>query len=161
MPYMTVTLRPMTSSEFDSVVDSAFAGYFAERVATGQTRQEDVAAETRRQREQYLPDGVATERMLLYIGEADRERIGWIWLALPGVANHPDTAWVYNVVVDAAHRGKGYGRGLMLAAERELVERGVSRLGLNVFGTNKTAIRLYERLGYQVLTQQMTKPLIG
>lgn len=157
---MTVKLRPMTSSEFDSVIDASFAGYFAERVATGQTRQEDVAEEIRRQREQYLPDGVATERMLLYIGEADGERIGWIWLALPGVASHPDTAWVYNVVVDAAHRGKGYGRGLMLAAERELVERGVSRLGLNVFGTNKTALNLYEQLGYQVLTQQMTKALV-
>lgn len=49
----------------------------------------------------------------------------------------------------------------MLAAERELVDRGVSRLGLNVFGANKTAVRLYERLGYQVIAQQMTKPLIG
>ena len=158
---MTVRLRPMTSSEFDSVVSTAFAGYVAESVATGQTREEDVAAETRRQREQYLPNGLATEHMLFFIGTDDGERIGWIWLALPGVANHPDTAWVYNVEVDPAHRGKGYGRGLMLAAERELADRGVIRLGLNVFGANTTAIRLYERLGYQVIAQQMTKPLIG
>ncbi|AGL18383.1 GCN5-like N-acetyltransferase [Actinoplanes sp. N902-109] len=151
----------MTSSEFDSVVDTAFADYLTARVAGGVIRQEDAAADIQQQRKQYLPDGVATEHMLLYIGEADGERIGWIWLALPGGANHPDTAWVYFVVVDDAHRGKGYGRGLMLAAERELVQRGVRRLGLNVFGANETAIRLYERLGYQVVTQQMTKPLIG
>jgi hypothetical protein len=55
---MTVKLRPMTSREFDSVVNAAFASFLAERVATGQTREVDLAAETRRQREQYLPDGV-------------------------------------------------------------------------------------------------------
>ena len=154
-----VKLRPMTPSEFDSLIDTAFTGYVAERVATGQTREADAAAEIRRQREQYLPDGVATEHMLLFVGEVDGEPIGWIWLALPGVANHPDTAWVYNVEVDVAHRGHGYGRGLMLAAERELVARGVDRLGLNVFGANRTAIRLYEQLGYQVLAQQMAKKL--
>jgi ribosomal protein S18 acetylase RimI-like enzyme len=35
----------------------------------------------------------------------------------------------------------------------------VHRVGLNVFGTNQTAIRLYESLGYEVLSQQMAKRL--
>jgi ribosomal protein S18 acetylase RimI-like enzyme len=158
---MTVTLRSMTSDEFDSVIGTAFAGFLADRVATGQTRPEDVPAEIQRQRAQHLPDGLETEGMLLLMGEVDGERIGWIWLALPGSPQHPDTAWVYSLVVDEAHRGRGYGKGLMLAAERELLDRGVRTLGLNVFGTNRIAIGLYERLGYEVISQQMTKPLIG
>ena len=63
------------------------------------------------------------------------------------------------LTIDEAQRGKGYGKAMMLAAERELVQRGVTKLGLNVFGSNKTAIGLYERLGYEVISQQMTKPL--
>jgi len=49
----------------------------------------------------------------------------------------------------------------MRAAEEELVHRGVTKLGLNVFGGNTTAIRLYESLGYEVISQQMSKPLGG
>lgn len=151
----------MTSSEFESVIDIAFAGFLAEWVNTGQIRQEDVPAETQRQRDQYLPDGLETELMLLFIGEVEGERVGWIWLALPGAPNHPDTAWVYSLEVDEPYRGRGYGKGLMRAAERELVQRGVGKLGLNVFGHNRSAIGLYENLGYQVISQQMSKPLIG
>jgi ribosomal protein S18 acetylase RimI-like enzyme len=156
---MTVTLRRMTPTEFDSIINTAFDSFVAELVATGQIDPGDVPAEIQRRREQHLPDGLDTGYMLLFIGEVDGKRIGWIWLALPGAPHHADTAWVYTVEVDEAHRGKGYGKGLMLAAERDLVQRGVNTLGLNVFGSNKTAMGLYERLGYEVISQQMSKPL--
>jgi ribosomal protein S18 acetylase RimI-like enzyme len=157
---MTVTLRPMSPAEFEVAVEATFANGVREWVTTGRIAAEDAPAEIRRQRERSAPDGLATEHMLFFIGEVDGERIGWIWLALPGAPpRHAATAWVYNVEVDEAHRGKGYGRELMLAAERELVQRGVKHMGLNVFGTNQTAIRLYERLGYAVLSQQMAKRL--
>jgi len=65
------------------------------------------------------------------------------------------------VEVSAGHRGKGYGRAIMLAAEDELRQRGAERLGLNVFGTNRTAIALCDSLGFAVTSQQMSKPLTG
>ncbi|WP_203921383.1 GNAT family N-acetyltransferase [Rugosimonospora africana] len=106
-----------------------------------------------------LPQGAATPGMLLFTGTAGGERVGWVWLALPRAPERPDTAWVFNVYIDAGHRGRGYGRAMMLAAESELVRRGVPRLGLNVFGDNTPAIRLYESLGFTVTSQQMAKPL--
>ena len=33
-----------------------------------------------------MPNGLATEHMLLLIGEVDGEAIGWMWLALPSRA---------------------------------------------------------------------------
>jgi ribosomal protein S18 acetylase RimI-like enzyme len=159
MARMSLSLRPMTPAEFESLIDTASAAFLAEMVATGQLRLEDVPAEARRRREQIMPNGLETEHMLLFIGEVDGEAIGWMWLALPGAPHHAETAWVYNVEIDEAQRGKGYGKAMMLAAERELVQRGVTKLGLNVFGSNKSAIGLYERLGYEVISQQMTKPL--
>jgi ribosomal protein S18 acetylase RimI-like enzyme len=157
---VTVSLRPMSPEEFETAIDATFADTVREWVTTGRIAAEDAPAEIRRQRETSVPAGLDTEHMLFLIGEVEGERIGWIWLALPGAPpRHVDTAWVYNVEVDEAHRRKGYGEQLLLAAERELVQRGLKHIGLNVFGSNHGAIRLYERLGYNVISQQMAKPL--
>ncbi len=156
---MTVTLRPMTPAEFEAIISGSFENFVGEMVKTGGIAAEDAPAEIARRREQNLPGGLDTPHMLLFIGEVDGERIGWLWIALPGAPQHAGTAWIYNIEVDEAHRGKGYGKDLMLAAERELIARGVDRLGLNVFGANTTAIGLYTKLGYQVIAQQMSKPL--
>ena len=59
----------------------------------------------------------------------------------------------------SGQRGNGYGRAIMLAGENECRRRGYARLDLNVFGTNRTAISLYESLGYTVSSQQMSKRL--
>jgi mycothiol synthase len=88
----------------------------------------------------------------------DGAEVGWIWVSLPGPAM-PEQAWISDVEVDAAHRGKGYGGAIITAVEAELVRRGVPRLGLNVFGDNHTARRLYERLGFRVTAEQRSREL--
>jgi hypothetical protein len=45
------------------------------------------------------------------------------------------------------------------AAERETAQRGVTTIGLNVFGANVVVRRLYESAGYDVTSLQMRKPL--
>ncbi|HEX6685584.1 MAG TPA: GNAT family N-acetyltransferase [Candidatus Limnocylindrales bacterium] len=152
----------MTEAEYGTlsqVVLDTFATQFLEAGHAGDF--ETARAEALTQVRQILPDGVNTDSMLLLVAEAEAlTQVGQIWLSLPGTPVHPDTAWVYNVEVSPEHRGKGYGRAIMLAAEEELRRRGVRKLGLNVFGSNKTAIALYDSLGYQVASQQMSKPLI-
>lgn len=69
------------------------------------------------------------------------------------------SAFVYDVEVDAAARGKGYGRGLMLAAEPYARDRGAGVLKLHVFGSNTVARGLYESLGYETTNVSMAKPL--
>ena len=58
---------------------------------------------------------------------------------------------------DGAFRGKGYGRQTMQAAEQYVTSHGGKRLGLNVFGPNTVARRLYESMDYQVLAVGMYK----
>ena len=58
-------------------------------------------------------------------------------------------AYVYDVEVDEAHRGRGHGRALMLLAERSALAAGRPLLGLHVFAGNTPAIGLYESLGYR------------
>lgn len=157
---MTVSLRPMTQDEYDRLTPAVVDSFAAKLLEAGHaTSPEDARTQTLAQIEQLLPQGIETSWMLLLVAEGNGDVVGQIWLSLPGTATHPDTAWVYNIEVSSEHRGKGYGRAIMLAAEEELKARGVDRLGLNVFGSNTTAIALYDSLGFAVMSQQMSKPL--
>ncbi|MFB0557783.1 MAG: GNAT family N-acetyltransferase [Candidatus Bathyarchaeia archaeon] len=57
---------------------------------------------------------------------------------------------VGNVGVAPKHRGKGYGRQIMLFGLRKLEEEGRERASLRVHVDNERAIRLYESLGFSV-----------
>jgi ribosomal protein S18 acetylase RimI-like enzyme len=154
-------LEPMSNDEFAALRAQLVEGYAQDIAASRSLDIEHARKTAEEQTDNLLPQGTSTPDMLLFAGKvADTdEPVGWIWLALPQALERPDTAWVYNVQIDVEHRGKGYGRALMLAAEEELVRQGVSRLGLNVFGYNKPAVRLYESLGFEITAQQMAKPL--
>ena len=73
--------------------------------------------------------------------EEHGERVGIVWVG-PGRMDG-SAAWIYDVAVEERHRGRGFGRALMLEAERASREAGDPKLGLNVFGGNVNAIGLY------------------
>ena len=66
--------------------------------------------------------------------------------ALVGHDGH--RGWVYYVAADPAHRGKGYGREIMAAAENWLRQRGIEKLQLMVRPDNTQVQVFYETLGY-------------
>jgi len=156
---MTWVTRPMTEAEYEVWLGHAIELYGHELAESGRATPEAAQAESARQFAELLPDGVNTEGMVLLAGESEGEVVGRVWVSMPRPPDRPDSAWVYNVEVEPEHRGKGYGRALMRAAEAETTRRGVAKIGLNVFGGNDVAINLYESLGYRVTAQQMTKPL--
>ncbi len=57
-------------------------------------------------------------------------------------------AAVGNVFTEPGHRGQGYGRRVSAAVVHELLKRGISTIVLNVNPENKTALRLYQELGF-------------
>ena len=95
------------------------------------------------------------------MARVDDVEVGWIWVTLPEAAGSTDAgsrrAWIHNIEVHPAHRGRGYARRMIQLIEAELAQIGVPELGLNVFGTNTVAIGLYESLGFEVTAQQMAK----
>ena len=148
-------IRAMTRDEFDLYRRRAIREYAAEHVRAGNWSQDEGELRAARETDDLLPDGVDTAGMVLLVAEADGELAGLVWL---GRAPRRQVGWwIYDIEVVPAHRRRGYGRALLEAAAREAQSHGGDAIGLNVFGGNDAARRLYESSGYQVTSIQMRK----
>lgn len=155
---MAVTLRPMTAEEYAAYYDHSIRGFAEQMVELGGQRDAEAAwAESERQMLMLMPDGLETEGQHLLVAESEGERVGIVWVGAR--QDRTDLWWIWDLEIDEGLRGRGHGRAAMLAAEAYVREHGVERLGLNVFGGNAAAIRLYSDLGYGVDAQQMSKHL--
>lgn len=105
-----------------------------------------------------LPLGLNTPGHWVHVIEAGAERVGLLWLAERDSGGRR-VMYIYDVEIDEAHRGKGYGRVAMELAEQEAHALGIGRIELNVFGGNDVARRLYRSVGYVETSVQMAKDL--
>ena len=81
--------------------------------------------------------------------------MGLAWIALE--QGEKRGAWIYDIEIAPAQRGKGYGRALLRALEQLVADHGVESIGLNVFAGNDVARRLYESSGYKTTSMHMRK----
>lgn len=77
------------------------------------------------------------------------EQIGYITIVFGKFRKVGETAYIV-VGVRASHQGRGIGTTLLNEAEKFARSRNMHRMELEVFEGNDTAVRLYEKLGYQV-----------
>ncbi|HZF89260.1 GNAT family N-acetyltransferase [Streptomyces sp.] len=146
--------RAMTDAEFVAWHADEWEQYARSWIERG-VPESAAYAKARRDQEQLLPRGLATENMRFSVLEHEGTRVGILWLAL-----RDDKAFVFKVEADEAHRGRGHGRALMLLAEIQAVSAGRRVLGLNVFAGNTPAERLYASLGYETTLYALQKPLL-
>lgn len=153
-----VTLRPMSEQEYQTWRANAVEGYAGEMAAsTGR----DVA-ELREQAAidfaQYMPDGPATAgHWLLTVLDADGAAVGSLWLGPD--RRDENGVFVFDVEIAAEASSRGIGRAAMLAVEDFATRHSRISIGLNVFGPNIQARRLYDSLGYEVVSTSMIKRL--
>lgn len=152
-----VTLRPMTAEEFAAYRHACVVSYAEQMVQMGGRDEASALEHSERDLADLLPDGLDTAGQHLLVAEDAGTRVGLVWVGTR--QDRTDLWWVWDVEVDEGLRGRGYGRACMAAAEAYVQAHGAHRLGLNVFGGNTVARALYERLGYVVDAQQMSKRL--
>ncbi len=151
--------RRMTEAEYTGWREASRAAYMQDWTDRG-VPAEQARAKAEADDRTLLPDGAATAGALLRVLIHEGTVVGTLWVALRD--GGPDTpgAYVFDVEVVPAQRGRGHGRSLMLLAEAEALAHGARTLGLNVFAGNTPALRLYESLGYVPTAYHLYKPLL-
>jgi ribosomal protein S18 acetylase RimI-like enzyme len=153
-----VELRRMREDEFADWFPRAREDYADDMVRNGGADPEAARAKAMRDSELLFPGGLPSVEQLVFVIEADGERVGELWLAVRD-GGLRRVLYVWNVRVDEPHRGRGFGKQAMLLAEAEARRRDLMHIGLSVMGGNETARRLYRSLGYTETFVSMEKPV--
>ena len=85
-------------------------------------------------------------------------KVGIIWLARILQGTKP-LMFIYDFQIDEPYRRKGYGEQTLQAAEEKTKALGLDTIALHVFGFNRGARALYEKLGYEITNINMAKKL--
>ena len=150
-----VTFRRMRADEFEAWTADHTRGYAEGMIAFAGLTREDAEAKAARDVAAVLPQGIATDGTQLWVVEdASGRSVGSVFLGMRDGA-----AWLYDITIDEAERGRGYGRAAMLALEDEVRTLGFGDLALNVWGGNEVARSLYRSLGYVERSVGMKKAL--
>ena len=156
---MTARLRRPSAEEYAGWLAAAVGAYVDEIVASGSMSRDAAEEKGRRDHAEILPEGLATPGQLIFRVEVDAQPVGWLWLALRNPRAEAGVGFIYDIEIDEAFRGRGYGRAAMRLVEEEARRNGLHALALNVFGQNAIARGLYSSLGYRETSVQMRKEL--
>ena len=151
-------LEPMTSQEYATYRRSGEVSYASNIAASGALPMPEARRKAAEDYQRLLPAGMGTPGHRLWTAYEGEDPVGVLWLHLEEKSDGLH-AFGYDFEVRQELRGKGYGRAMMLAAERTCGKLGVVSVGLSVFGSNLAARSLYEELGFEVTAVQMRKRL--
>lgn len=131
-----ITVRPFVPGRDEQAWLAVNAAAFAHHPEQGRMTPADLQA--RESEPWFDPAG-------FLLAEREGELLGFHW-----TKTHPDGAGeVYVLGVSPDARGLGLGRGLLVRGLRHLLARGCPYVLLYVDGDNPSAVRLYERDGFE------------
>ena len=84
------------------------------------------------------------------------ETVGALWFAAEDEVGR-GAAFIWEIVIEDVHRGRGYGRAAMEAIEPLARSLGYDTIRLHVFGDNAVARHLYRAVGYHETDVTMIK----
>lgn len=139
--------RPLRADEYDAWYRHVTDAYAEDIASNGLVEREAARRKAERDMATLLPDGLETANQSILVLEADGVALGRLWIG-PREIDGRTVLYIWDVEIDAEHRGRGYGRQAMRLAEETARARGLTRIELNVFGGNHVARSLYRSLGY-------------
>ena len=152
------TLIPMTQPEFDAFLAQAVPDYAEDNVRAGYWDEAEALEKSRKEFETLLPQGLQSENHYLYMVYDGEDAVGLIWMRA-NMNAATKSGFIFDIRVDEKFRGKGYGKHTMLLIEEKARELDLKSIGLHVFGSNKVARNLYEAVGYEITSLNMSKRL--
>jgi ribosomal protein S18 acetylase RimI-like enzyme len=153
-----IVTSPMTESELAAFLEKTIPEYAADKVRAGDWSEEEALERSRKSYQNLLPQGVKTEHHYLFSIQIEEtgEKLGILWMKHEAPRPH---GFIFDIMLDEARRGQGYGKQAMLAIEAVAKDLGIETIGLHVFAHNPAAMQLYKGLGYELTSQNMVKHL--
>lgn len=144
----------MTTQEFESAQQRMWQDYYDSWMKSG-TSTDEAAARVAFARESLLPAGTlpAGHRPLNIVSA--EATVGFVLLA----ERIPDIWYMYGFLLDADHRGHGYGRAALRCTEDFARARGGLKLEFNVFAFNTVMREMVSTEGYESVSTVVAKPL--
>jgi ribosomal protein S18 acetylase RimI-like enzyme len=154
-----VTLPPMSRDVWDEWRAASTRAYAQDMVRVGSWPAEGAEARAASLFARLVPDGQTTvgHEFRSVVNEAG-ETVGAVWFAPDGEIGR-GAAFLWDIVIDPDHRGRGYGRAAMEALEALVRALGYDAIRLHVFGDNDVARHLYRAVGYSETSVSMIKRL--
>jgi ribosomal protein S18 acetylase RimI-like enzyme len=152
-----VTLPPMEPDVWESWRVDSIANYAADMVRVGAWNPESAQEQAIALFARLVPDGRETPgHEFRSIVNETGVTVGALWFAAEDEIGL-GTAFLWDIVIDPAHRGRGYGRAAMEALEVLGRSLGYDSIRLHVFGDNSMARALYQAVGYAETDVTMLK----
>lgn len=155
---MPVTLRPLDAERFPAWLERSRAEYANDLVTLGQAS-EDADRQAAESMAHSFPSGRPTpDHAVFDVVDEVGASVGYLWIG-PDTSADAGAWWIWDILIDADKRGRGFGRTAMRLGEEYARAQGAHTLGLSVFGFNTGARALYESLGYETTSVKMRKRL--
>ena len=153
----TVTLAPMSPERYVTWHAYSVAMYAEENAKIGRWTEDEALEKSQADFKALLPDGLDTAGHELWsVVDTAGEEVGILWVA---TEHRPGHAFIYDIEMNPDRRGEGFGTAALLALEDWCRAQGITTIGLHVFGHNRGAWQLYQRMGYVETSVQMEKHL--
>jgi GNAT superfamily N-acetyltransferase len=153
-----VRLEPMTEAQYAAYRSAGEADYAQSIADSGLLPEVEARQKAADDFAKLLPDGLRTVGHHLWNAYDGDTAIGMLWIRIEEKSDGPH-AFGFDFSVREEVRRHGYGRAIIVAAEKVCRELGVVSIELNVFGPNVAARTLYEQMGFEVTAVQMRKLL--
>lgn len=153
---MKTKLEKMTEEEFDHYLDYLIPDYAKDLCENFLIPFEKALGESKKLMSDLLPDKQksADQHVCNIYSLEEEKNVGIIWY---NIQNDSKKAYIYHILIHEAFRKRGYASLVLKELEETVKSSGVSSIGLNVFGNNPSARRVYEKLGYQTESTAMGK----
>lgn len=155
---MAMILRLMTDLEYQDYLQVLIPEYARDNVEAGYWEESEALERSRKSVDILLPNGVDTPNHYLYTVADGDQRVGIIWMRAT-LDTARKSGFIFDIAIDEVHRGKGYGKQAMQLIEAKARELGLETMGLHVFANNLVAKKLYDGMGYETKSLNMTKRL--
>lgn len=155
---MSVYLENMTQQTFKAFYEESIIEYAKEHVKSGGWEKDRSIERARTDFEVLLPEGLNTSNQYLLSVVFDNKDIGYLWLHIFD-GKKEKKCFVYDIKIKDTYRGQGLGTKTMECIEEYCKNKDVESIGLHVFGHNKRAVSLYNKMGFKTTNYRMEKKL--